>query len=728
MAVKEAEYENVDEGAPPRDINVPVSELPTDDLYRTLRSWYREDDAHSQEWRDQARKDFDFVAGDQWEEKTKANLESESRAPLSFNYTLAFIKAVAGLEINSRHEIVFLPRGLEPGEIIANETISGTSKWMGDNCDAEDHQSEAFQDTVICGMGWTDSRMDYEEEADGKYLEPKLDPIEMRWDRSAREKNLQDARRVHRARKMLLDEARALFPEADTWELNASWATSGEDENYKDPQPVEERRLKQTNSVPADPRGEVTIVHTQWWERQMYYRVIDPGTGEEHALSPDQFKALQKKLKRRVNAPAIQSMKAYRKVYKQAFLGATVLHVGDCPCDSRFTFQCITGQLHKNKGHWFGLVKLMRDPQMNANKWLSQALHILNTTAKGGILAERTAFKDIREAQRTYAKADAITIVEDQAIQKGKIMQKPGVGLAAPFIEMMRFAIQAIPDVTGINLELLGMRDANQPGILEAQRKQSAMTLLATLMDALRRYRKNVGRVRLFFIQNYLPDGMIIRVNGPTGYQGVKFIRDEHLGDYDVEVSDAPTSPNQKEATWAMLMQMAQLPAFQAILTPEMVAEFLNYCPLPTQVVAMMRKMMGAPNPQKQIAQQLQIKGATAQIAKTEADTEKAHSGSQLDNARALLAMADAAVKQNQAHASAAVTSLMRTAPGPKFGALIPPMQMGGSEQYAIAPMAMDMPQRQLPEPSVEGMAPQGSQPTAPVMNGTGNPLANVAE
>ena len=121
------------------------------------------------------------------------------------------------------------------------------------------------------------------------------------------------------------------------------------------------------------------------------------------------------------------------------------------------------------KGPKYGLVSMMRDPQMNANKWLSQALHIMNSTAKGGILAERGAFKNISEAQKTYSNPQAITIVEDGAIQKGRIMQKPGAGLAAPYVQLTQLAVDAIPRVTGIPIELMGLSAVNQPGILEAQ-------------------------------------------------------------------------------------------------------------------------------------------------------------------------------------------------------------------------------------------------------------------
>lgn len=642
------------ETLPAEDAKKSPSELEDEALYLQLKQWFLLDDAHSKDWREQARLDFDFVAGDQWQEKTSKQLEIEGRAPLTFNYTGPFIEAVAGLEIGTRHEVAYLPRNVEPGDILANEIVGNTSKWMGDNCNAEDEQSEAFKDTVICGMGWLEARMSYEDDdPDGKYVEEKLDVQEMRWDYAARKKNLADARRVWRVRQMSLDEARDMFPDAGDADLNAAWATGFDAVSL--PKSDEERRLKLENSHPQDPSSRVHIVQVQWIERECYYRVAFAEGIEE--VSEDQFKEYKALAKQA--GVKLSGVKQYRKVRKQAFLGAKILGKGPCPDPERFTLQCITGKLHKTKGTWYGLVRMMRDPQMNANKWLSQALHIMNATAKGGILAERGVFKNLADAQKTYANPQAITVVEDGAIQKGRIMQKPGAGLAAPYVQLVQLAIQAIPGVTGINLELLGMVDRTQPGVLEAQRKQAGMTILATLFDALRLYRYTNGRTRLHFIQNYMPDGKIVRVNGPDGAKAMRFIRDQHLGDFDVVVSDAPTSPNQKEQTWVMLMQMANTPATARLLeSPEVTAEALNYCPLPSKIVQLLQKGLQEPKPEAEQQRMVALQDAISKIAKTRADADKSTADAGLSRARTVLTLADAGVKQQQAREAQAMNDL----------------------------------------------------------------------
>ena len=459
-----------------------------------------------------------------------------------------------------------------------------------------------------------------------------------------------------------LDEARSFVEglgiNVPDSELHAAWAAHAGYGDTDNPRPVEERRFRDENiTIPNDPKSEVYIVQCQWWERERYYRVADFKGG---TVDLDEDKFAQFKQRAMVLGVDVIAVPLTRRVYKQAFLGASLLgEVRKAPAGERFNFKCITGEKNRNKGSWYGLVRLMRDPQMWANKWLSQTLHILNTTAKGGIIAEEDAFADQRQAEESYAQPDAITWAARDAIQKGKIMQKPGVGIPTAYVNLLQFAITSIRDVTGINMELLGMRDANQPGILEAQRKQAALTILATMFDSLRRFRKEVGRVRLHYIQNFLSDGRLIRIAGDDGFRLVPLMRDNTNGSYDVIVDDAPTSPNQKDQTWGMLMQL--MPIFKGMMTPEAAMVVLEHSPLPSKVVEAFKALMNQPNPEAEMQKQLIMAKGKAEVAELESRALKANSGAGLDRAKsdrervgAVLDMASAASEISQAKLDAA--------------------------------------------------------------------------
>jgi len=681
-----------------------TSELDNEALYRRLRDWYAADAEHSAKWRRQAKADFGFVAGDQWDRADKQHLEDQGRPVITFNRTLSIIKAVCGIEINARHETVYMPRGSEPGQVRANEILTAASQWMSDGCDAEDEQSSAFQDCVICGMGWTEARIDYDEEPDGQYMETRVDPLEMVWDRSARSKNLVDARRVFRVRKMSLAEAREMFPDVPDDELDAPWALGGDDNQIV--KPIEERRMKRSDDGAPDPKDDVHVVHAQWWEKQCYYRVPDPVSGQLISISEEEYEQLQA-------SGYDEGVKQYRKVYKQAFLGGSVIgNAEDGPGGDRFTWQSITGELDRNEGTFYGLVSVMRDPQMWANKWLSQTLHILNTTAKGGIIAEADAFKDQRAAQDTYAQPDAITWAAKGAIAGGKIMQKPGVGIPTGYINLLEFAITSIRDATGINMELLGARDANQPGILEHQRKQAAMSILSTLFDSLRRFRKQVGRVRLHFIQQYLSDGRLIRVAGQDGQELVPLMRDQTMGDYEVIVEDAPTSPNSKEQTWATIQQV--LPAFKELLTPEAVVTILEYSPLPSKLVSAFKEMINQPPPpEAELQKQMAIEAGKADLDEKAAKTDKYRADAEATRAKAIADLVTAAVPAAMAAGPAAVQNVMSPEPwsmGPINAEMLIDPNQSAMPQMPVMPPTPPIPGQQPPELPVEQ-----TQPVPPV-------------
>lgn len=636
-------------------IITPPSKLSPEDRFRVLQSWFRSDSQFSSAWRLGAGTDFEFRAGEQWTEDDKAILRDQLRPIIVFNRVLTILKAVAGMEINGRHDIQFLPVNNE--DTAPNEVLSAASKWMAAGCDAEDEQSEAFDNCSTCGMGWTESRITYELNSRGMYVEESIDPLEMYWDRSSRKRNLYNARRIERLKKIPVAEAMTLFPGIPMDQLDASWATElgqafGEVKSYEQKLTRDANFESWADLYSED--NEVNVVHMQWYELETYYLVADPTTQSMMEMEEKKYETFRQRatmLGMEVTAARLQ-----RRCYYQSFLGANELQFGKSPLQGRFIWQCITGELDRKKGTWFGLIKVMRDPQMWANKWLSQTLHILNTTAKGGIIAEEDAFEDQEQAEETYAKPDSITWAAKGAIAGSKIMEKKGAGITQGHVELMQFAISAIRDCTGINLELLGLKDANQPGVLEAQRKQAGMTVLATLFDSLRRFRKGVGHIRLYYIQNYFADGRLIRVAGPLAAKAIPLLKDKTFGEYQVIIDDTPTSPNQKQANWAVIAPMIGLFKEQLAQKPELLAALLEYSPLPAALVELIKQMVlqesNNPQAQQDKAQmkQLAIQGAVAKINKDQSTAEmnNAKAGATQATASYDLAMAQNLLQKGQ--------------------------------------------------------------------------------
>jgi hypothetical protein len=651
---------------------LPPSKLSPTRQFTVLSGWWKSDADFSRDWRAQARLMFQFRAGEQWTPEDKSTLDNQQRPHIVFNRVLTILKAVAGMEINGRHEIHFIPRNSEDTAI--NEVLSAASKWMADSCDGEDEESQAFDQCCTTGLGVCENRMSFDDDPMGLYVEEQVMCLEMYWDRTARKKNLSDSRRFSRVRRMPLGDAMRMFPGFTREQLDAVWAIDGPlDYPQKSLEQKWKRDTNNTMDLPYDDQCEVTIVQMQWIEFETYWLVADPMTNSKAELSDQQYRTFEKRMQ--MLGMSVDAAKLTRKIYKQAFLGAQDVMLrpaGPAPIAGQFTWKFITGELDAVKGTWFGLVAVMKDPQQWANKWLSQVLHILNTTAKGGIIAERAAFDDEREAEDSYAQPDAISWAADGALSgpNPKIMPKPGSGVVEGHLGLMQFAISSIKDVTGINLELLGQQDQNQPGILEAMRKQAGMTVLATLFDSLRRFRKQTGRARLFFIQNFLSDGRLIRVVGNDEAKVVALAKDKTVGEYDVIVDDTPTSPNQKEANWAIIQPMLAIFKDQLMSNPEVFAMLLEYSPLPSRVVEAVKAFIkqGQNDPKNQQEQQenrqLQIAGAVASINKDQsiAEMNDAKAGATQSTAVYDIAMARNLLSKNDSEGLAAHLKAMELA------------------------------------------------------------------
>lgn len=561
------------------------------ELLRMVKRHKKDGDRHLGEWREDARECYAFRAGDQWNAEDKAKLEEMLRVPVVFNRIDPMIEAVAGSEVNNRQSVQYIPR--QAGDSGVNEILTGAADYFRDACDAEDEESDAFMDVVTCGVGVTETYLDYIENPEGMVITDRRDPLSMRWDPAAKKRNLTDKRWAQREEWQDKDDIRDKWPDkADEISASSDWASS-EDGTVHD---ATLAWLYEKDNTGEDTRtGQLRVVHEQWYELETYHTLLDPFTGQVTEMGHEQFEKLEQRLAAmRIN---LQSVKKQRKRWYQVFVcGDVVLEFGPVACNE-CSYKFITGRRDRNKNTWYGLVKAMIDPQKWANKFFSQFLHIINTNAKGGLVMEEGVTDNLAKFKRDWAKSDSITVVNQGGL--GKIQPKTPPAIPAQMGQMMEFAISSLRDVSGLNLEILGMANREQAGVLEQQRKQAALTVLASLFDGLRRYRKEQGRLMAKYITEYLSDGRLVRILGGDGTERyIPLLKQQGTLEYDVIVDESATTTNQKDKTFAILMQL--MPALEKQGVP-FSADLLEYTPLPA---AMVQKWKDKIEQQKQQAQQ----------------------------------------------------------------------------------------------------------------------------
>jgi hypothetical protein len=299
-------------------------------------------------------------------------------------------------------------------------------------------------------------------------------------------------------------------------------------------------------------------------------------------------------------------------------------------------------------------------------------MSILATGAKGGMMYETGAFVNPQKAKKDWARWDSAIELTENGL--AKVKAKDPVQLPTGAAELMQFAITSIRDVTGANVEMLGMRQEDQPGIVEDMRTKAGLTILAPVFDAIRLYRKRQGIVLAEFVTKFLSDGRLIRIWGPQGQQFIPLVRQPDVVEYDVVVDESPASRDVKEKTWRVLGPL--LPGVQQ-MGVQIPPEVCDYLPIPESLAmqfkkSILQKMQQPPQPPLEL-QKIQLKAQTdehmAQVkaqaaamieeARTQADeriamsearikaaTEQARDASQLEleKAKAVMAQQNAVV------------------------------------------------------------------------------------
>lgn len=545
-------------------------------------------------WRKSASTNFDFYAGEQWKDAVyEYTSEDDETQLVTFNRVARTVNAIAGIEMQNRRQIKFYPR--EIGDAAVSDKMTDSAKWVRDGTEAEHEESEAFLDMLICGMGFDHYRLDADM-AEPRIMIERVDPLECLWDARARKKNLTDTKWRARLKSLSTEELLERWPDADL-----GMASKGQkylDYPTKPHDSTPPRYEERNDEGQQNNESGFEVIEFEYWEYEDYYQLqTEQGTLVE--FTPEKWRHVREYAEQRGLPHAKRKRKKYRIAY---FSGMEMLQEEDSITQTDFVLQAITGLRNRNENTWFGLVDLMRDPQRWANKWLSQILHTVNANAKGGLLAETDAFEDVRQAEDSWAFSDSITWLRPGGLSK--IQEKSYGQVPAGVDRMLQYALEAIGQTSGVNVEMLGLANQDQPGVVEESRKRAGITIVAMFFDAQRLYYKRAGRMLMELIREYIADGRLVRMLGERGAQYVPLIKDEMAVEYDVIVDDAPDSPDVRDKTFGALMQVIPLVMQAGIPIPP---EVLEYAPFPDDLIQKWKERLQPqePDPEQQMDKQI---------------------------------------------------------------------------------------------------------------------------
>lgn len=550
---------------------------------RTILKWYNESKDQTKKWREEAREMFDLRAGVQWTEKEEAELKEKRRLPIVMNRAGPFIDSVRGYAENNRKEMRFLPR--ENGDLLQTELLSEGVRWADDLCCANDEVLDAFEDMVICGMGWTETRMDYKIDQDGRLITAeRIDPFEMFWDIHATKRNLSDARYLLRARRYTREDAEKRWPKIKT--VVPVWDN---EEDFKVHDATE--AWKYINDYGDSHTGADTylILQCQWFEDKTVYRVADPQSGKLVTFSEAKFE----KLREGFDSMGIRYVKGTKRYYYQSWSTSEyILEEGLAPSQEGFTLKAMCGKRDRNSKMFYGMMRSLKDPQKFSNKFFSDIMYILATNRKGGAFVETDALVDPRKAEEDWAKPDVLIKLNPGGLDR---IRERDAGLFPTGLDrLMQYAIDAVQATSGVNPEMMGMADRAQAGILEEHRKEAGITILAPLFAAMHRHTRERGPVVADMLIKYIADGRLIRITGIDGQQAQQPLILPDALTYDVIVDEVSNTPNQRKEVVKTLVALA--PLLQQTGTP-LPPDIVEYLPLPNTMIQKMKQAAAQPPP-----------------------------------------------------------------------------------------------------------------------------------
>lgn len=561
-------------------------QMDDDQLLRTFGEWWKEATDAMKETRPKRTKDWSYYAGDQWEKEDLARANAQKRPALTLNMLLSIISAVEGEERTNRQEMKFYGEGQEDDG--AAYGINRLVRWIMDMCGGQFSLSQLFRSGIICGEGWVVPDVDYFDDPNGKIKVLVVDDEEVFPDPLSFDPTAADARYLHRVRMMTKEEMNARWPGSKDKVLQHCFGNDvgpetdgkGYRDIYSTPNDTGSFKLYDAQ------RKLFAVIETWWHQIEPGWIVVDEATDLLVERTPEEFAAMKLErenaqrdaLQARVDRvrypvppqigldgiavpppplpdmpPPLQAVERPIRRFYQAFWSYGTLldkKASPLPTMKRFPYVPFRGLWDKVKKEWFGIARPVLDTQKQHNVEQSVIVQLMQLMPKQSWMAPKGSYQDKVKWQEGVAQPGAML---EYNPTRGKPEPIPVQPVPRHLIDMAFSRPQTMRDISGVNVEMTGARQASDPGVVMEMRQKAAKTVLAPLFDNYRMSKMALGKVLLAYIQAYITPGRRIRVLGPEGSEYVPMTQDMQLGDYDLTVEETNATVNDRMATLTVM-------------------------------------------------------------------------------------------------------------------------------------------------------------------------------
>jgi len=571
-----------------------------------LESWFEQERSIQAENRFQMSLDHDFYDGLQYSEEDAAELMERGQAPLVYNEIKPTIDWVVGTERRTKFDFNVLPR--TDDDVETASVKCDVMKYISDVNRIPFERSQAFKETVICGLSWIEDGVKGDNDDDPLFSQHES-WRNVWYDSNAKKLDLSDARYLFRRRVADLDVAVAMFPERASKLRAASMDQDSFVSAYDDYYLGAPLRQGENGTTPigsfsryggigagggtVNRRERVELIEA-WVRTPARVQKIrgDLFDGEIYdAKNPEHVKANDDGVVSLFDALEMQ-------IEVTIFCSGAVLWDGKSPYKhNRFSLTPMWCYRRGRDNAPYGIVRNQRDMQEDVNKRASKAQFILSSNQ---VIAEEGAVDDWDELRDEVSRPDGIIIKK-----KGKeLVINQDKRLAEEHLMLMDRGTNGIRHAGGVTDENLGRTHNDQSGKAIIARQTQGSVVTAEVFDNYLLCFQISGENLLSLSEQYYSMPKVIRLSGKKQgtFEWLKINQPGENGEYlnditktkaDFLVDEQDYRENIRQAMFEQMLEMVgRMPPEMAINLLDLVFEFSDLQGK-DEIVARIRKLNG---------------------------------------------------------------------------------------------------------------------------------------